>query len=176
MTYYSNKDLARSFRTVRANTMELANDIPEEQYEFRATPETRTVAAVLKHVAAGSRWQLKFHGEQRPSVTMEDFGGYMREAADYEATLVTKADIVNALELNGEQFATWVDSIGESTLAEVVAFPPPIQPPTKSRFEMILGVKEHEMHHRGQLMVMQRLLGIVPHLTRAREARVAAQR
>jgi uncharacterized damage-inducible protein DinB len=29
------------------------------------------------------------------------------------------------------------------------------------------------MHHRGQLMLVQRLLGIVPHLTREREARMA---
>jgi len=36
---------------------------------------------------------------------------------------------------------------------------------------MLLGVKEHEMHHRGQLMLIQRQLGIVPHLTRARAAR-----
>lgn len=27
------------------------------------------------------------------------------------------------------------------------------------------------MHHRGQLMLIQRMLGIVPHLTRQREAR-----
>ena len=38
---------------------------------------------------------------------------------------------------------------------------------------MILSVKEHEMHHRGQLMLIERLLGIVPHLTREREARMA---
>ena len=38
---------------------------------------------------------------------------------------------------------------------------------------MILSVKEHEMHHRGQLMLVERLLGIVPHLTREREARMA---
>jgi uncharacterized damage-inducible protein DinB len=31
---------------------------------------------------------------------------------------------------------------------------------------MILGFKEHEMHHRGQLMVVERMLGIVPHPTR----------
>lgn len=28
------------------------------------------------------------------------------------------------------------------------------------------GGKEHEMHHRGQLMLVERMLGIVPHLTR----------
>ena len=39
-------------------------------------------------------------------------------------------------------------------------------PATRSRFDMILSVKEHEMHHRGQLMLIERILGIVPHLTR----------
>ena len=39
---------------------------------------------------------------------------------------------------------------------------------------MLLGAKEHEMHHRAQLMVIERMLGIVPHLTRARQARTAA--
>jgi uncharacterized damage-inducible protein DinB len=29
-------------------------------------------------------------------------------------------------------------------------------------------MKEHEMHHRAQLMVVERLLGVVPHLTRNR--------
>ena len=45
--------------------------------------------------------------------------------------------------------------------------PPGAEPATKSRFEMLLSPKEHEMHHRGQLMMMQRMLGLVPHLTRA---------
>jgi uncharacterized damage-inducible protein DinB len=39
---------------------------------------------------------------------------------------------------------------------------------------MLIGVKEHEMHHRGQLMLIERLLGIVPHLTRQMEARIAS--
>jgi uncharacterized damage-inducible protein DinB len=36
-------------------------------------------------------------------------------------------------------------------------------------------MKEHEMHHRGQLMLIERMLGIVPHLTRRREAMRAAR-
>jgi len=42
-------------------------------------------------------------------------------------------------------------------------------PETKNRFELLVGVKEHEMHHRAQLMVIERLLGIVPHITRRRQ-------
>jgi len=29
----------------------------------------------------------------------------------------------------------------------------------KTRFERLLGAKEHEMHHRGQLMLIERQLG-----------------
>jgi len=39
----------------------------------------------------------------------------------------------------------------------------------KNRFEMLINSKEHEMHHRAQLMVIERLLGIVPHPTRNRQ-------
>ena len=39
---------------------------------------------------------------------------------------------------------------------------------------MILSVKEHEMHHRGQLMLIERMVGIVPHLTREMQARMTA--
>ena len=34
---------------------------------------------------------------------------------------------------------------------------------TKSRFEMVLSPKEHEMHHRGQLKTLERMIGLVPH-------------
>ena len=44
MTYYGPKELAAGFRTVRANTIAVANDIPEEQYGFSPAPGSRTVA------------------------------------------------------------------------------------------------------------------------------------
>jgi uncharacterized damage-inducible protein DinB len=45
-------------------------------------------------------------------------------------------------------------------------------PPTRTRFDMIASVKEHEMHHRGQLMLIERMIGIVPHLTRQMQERM----
>jgi uncharacterized damage-inducible protein DinB len=40
---------------------------------------------------------------------------------------------------------------------------------------MLLSPKEHEMHHRGQLMTLQRMIGLVPHLTRQMQERMAQQ-
>jgi uncharacterized damage-inducible protein DinB len=75
------------------------------------------------------------------------------------------------LHRTAEAFASFLDALSESALSEMVSMPAS-QPP-KSRFEMLLSVKEHEMHHRGQLMLIERQLGIVPHLTRERELRFA---
>ena len=78
------------------------------------------------------------------------------------------------LRRNGETWAGWLRGISEEFLAEPVTMPPGATPATKSRFEMILSVKEHEMHHRGQLMLIERQLGLVPHLTRQMQERMAA--
>ena len=43
MTYYGAKELAESFRTVRKNTLQIAQDIPEDKYGFKAADGTRTV-------------------------------------------------------------------------------------------------------------------------------------
>jgi hypothetical protein len=40
---------------------------------------------------------------------------------------------------------------------------------------MILSAKEHEMQHHGQLMLIERVLGITPHLRRRRKLIAAIQ-
>jgi uncharacterized damage-inducible protein DinB len=172
MTYYGGADLARSFRTVRRNTLKIANDIPDAQYGFRATKDTRSVGELLAHIAASVGWTFRVHAMDRAkSMTFDDFARYGAENAAFEKSLKTKADIVKALETNGDQFSKWMESATDGVLAEVVTFPQGVEPPSKTRFEMLLSAKEHEMHHRAQLMMMQRLIGMVPHLTAEREAR-----
>ena len=84
------------------------------------------------------------------------------------------ARVVKLLRDSGDQFARWLEGLTDAFLGEQVVLPQGAQPPSKSRFEMLLSAKEHEMHHRAQLMTLQRMLGIVPHLTREREAMFAA--
>jgi len=172
MTYYTGADLARGFRTVRKNTVQIANEIPEAQYGHRGTADTRTVGETLAHIVTLTIWQYQAHAVDRKTfLSREDFGAYIQAANAYAATLTTKADLIEALETKGAQFGAWLETLDDATLGEMVGFPPPFEPSHKCRFEMLLGVKEHEMHHRAQLMLIQRQLGIVPHLTRARQAR-----
>jgi uncharacterized damage-inducible protein DinB len=170
VTYYGAKNLADSFRTVRKNTLTIANEIPEEQYSFRAAPETMSVAELLAHLAVSPMWQIEVHSEKIGHLDFAFFGARMPLAQMEQNALTRKADIVRALTENGETFAKFLEGLDETTLASTVTFPPAVQPSSKSRFEMLLGPKEHEMHHRGQLMLIQRLLGQVPELTRRRQA------
>ena len=175
MTYYGAKELAASFRTVRKNTIIIAEEIGEEQYGFRATPETRTVAATLVHIALIPKVTEQIHKvDRRTTLVGFDFPAFMGKLiADAEKPR-DKQQIVAMLKEDGDRFANWLDGLSDDFLGQQVAFPPGMTPSSKSRFEMILGVKEHEMHHRAQLMLMERMIGIVPHLTRELHARMAA--
>lgn len=168
MTTYGATQMAESWRTVRKNTIQIAEDIPADQYGYQATPDTMTVAAMLAHLATSTLWAERVHFvEKKDAVTGEDFGRYFGEAGKMAAALTTKDAIVDALKAHGESFATQLETMTDAQLAEPVGLPSA----SKSRFELLLGIKEHEMHHRAQLMLMERLLGIVPHITRARQQR-----
>src|SRR6516225_7906837 len=52
MNPYGPKQLADSMRTVRKNTILIAEDIPEKDYSYRPTPESRSVAEILVHIAS----------------------------------------------------------------------------------------------------------------------------
>ena len=174
MNYYGAKQLVDSFRTVRKNTIQAAEDIPEDQYEFTPAEGSRSIGRTLAHIALSPQLQRSIHaGERRSSFEGFDFPTVMKRMAEQEAEERTKSQTIDLLKTEGDAWASFLEGVSEDFLAEPFTMPPGATPATKSRFEMLLSVKEHEMHHRGQLMVAQRLLGIVPHLTRLRQEQQA---
>ena len=175
MTYYGPKQLADAFRTVRTNTIQIAEEIPEEHYGFRATPETRSVAETLVHLAVSPQFPEQVHlSERRSSMEGFDFMSLFAKISAEEKAPRSKSEILELLRSTGERYAKALEAMPEEALADTVHFPPGMVPASRSRFEMLLGPKEHEMHHRAQLMVMERMLGITPHLTRQMQQRMAA--
>jgi uncharacterized damage-inducible protein DinB len=177
MTYYGAKELARSFRTVRKNTLKIAEEIPEDKYGFRAAEGCRSVAETLVHIATMSRVPQQIHFvEHRSTLVGFDFFGIMGKLQAEVKAPRTKAQILELLRAEGEKYAQALEGVSEAFLGEQVEYPEGMEPRVKSRFEMLIASKEHEMHHRGQLMVVERMLGVTPHLTRRLEAVMASAR
>jgi uncharacterized damage-inducible protein DinB len=118
---------------------------------------------------------MALHSDGITAVDFPMFAARLAASKAEEQALRTKEQIVSVLKDDGERFAAFLGGLSDQTLKETIAFPPPVQPAVKTRMEMLMGVKEHEMHHRGQLMLIQRMLGIVPHLTRQRQSAAAAR-
>jgi uncharacterized damage-inducible protein DinB len=175
VNYYGPKELAESFRTVRKNTMTIAQEIPGEKYGFRPAPNTRSVGELLAHISLAYSFQYQVHAqEHRSSLEGFDFPSLMQRLTAEEKMPRSKDQVLEMLRSSGEKWAGWLEGLTESFLAEPVEMRQGMIPPSKSRFEMVLSVKEHEMHHRGQLMLIERMVGIVPHLTREMQTRMAA--
>ena len=173
LTIYDGKDFARQFRVVRTNTLQIAQDIPESNYGFVPAPDCRAIGALLTHIAVSPRMWYEVHGRQKVKTLVGfDFVRLAAEVRAEEGKSRTKGQILDLLREEGDKFAAWFETLAPEFLAEMI--PVADGSGTKSRFEQLLGAKEHEMHHRGQLMLIERQLGIVPHLTRQAEERMAS--
>jgi uncharacterized damage-inducible protein DinB len=174
MSVYGGSELAKAFRTVRKNTVQIAEEIPEDKYDFVPAPGARSVSDLLRHIAFAPSFQEDVHRLKRLTTLQGyDFSAHGRETQAKEREPRSKAEIIDLLKRRGEDFASWLESLSAAYLAEPVTDPMGQNP--RSRLEMLMAAKEHEMHHRGQLMLIERMVGVVPHLTRQRLERMQAR-
>jgi len=171
MIPYGGRELADAFRTVRKNTLQVAEDIPEEKYDFVAATDARSVGKMFVHIAISTRIWEEVHGKGLTTLVGFDFLGFMDKFSADENKPRNKAEILHLLRSEGDKFASWLESLTPEFLAEKVTEPD--GKTSKTRFERFLSAKEHEMHHRAQLMLIERQLGIVPHITRQFQERFA---
>jgi len=86
MITYTGKDLARSFRDVRGNTITIAEEIPAEKYTFQAAPGVRSVASLLAHIALTPRFQLTTHSNRVVDLATINFADLIASCSGLKAT------------------------------------------------------------------------------------------
>ena len=119
MNYYGAKELAESFRTVRKNTLAIAQDIPADKYSFRPAPDTRSVAELLTHIALAYTFQYQVHAvEHRATLQGFDFPSLMGRMMAEEKKPRSKDEILALLRAEGEKWAGWLQGISR---------PPPLR-------------------------------------------------
>src|SRR5215470_5283862 len=127
----------------------MAEDFPEDKYEFKPAPAQRSFAEQLLHTAGANYFFTNpVMGKEPPAAEDPKRDQYK-----------SKADIVAFVKKSFADGAAAIQSKGEKGLTtEVVYFAR-----QKARvLDMAYGLIEHSGEHYGQLVVYYRLAGLVP--------------
>src|SRR6202453_4565607 len=126
----------------------MAEDFPEDKYDFKPTPAQRSFAEQLLH-AAGSCYYFT-----NPVMGKEPQAAEDPKREQYKS----KADIVAFVKKSFADGATAIQSKGEKGLMQTVVYGD-----QKARvLDIAYGIIEHSGEHYGQLVVYYRLAGLVP--------------
>jgi uncharacterized damage-inducible protein DinB len=141
--------LARSAAGTFRNLTESAEKMPEADYSFQATKDTRTFAGFVGHTI-NSAYNNCSRAKGEPNPNKEDL-----EKVTSKAQLVAAAKAVQAY--CDAVFAAQTDA----SLAEMVTMGQNQVP----RGQMLIGVISHNMNEYGQKVILMRLKGITPPTT-----------
>ena len=139
-----------SWNEIGRKLVAMAEDFPEDKYDFKPTPAQRSFAEQLLHAAGASYYFTNPVMGQKPPA------GEDPKRDQYK----TKADIVAFVKKSVVDGAAAIQSKGEKGLMQTVVDYFPHQ---ETRvLDMAYGLIEHSGEHYGQLVVYYRLAGLVP--------------
>jgi pentapeptide MXKDX repeat protein len=137
-----------SWNEIGGKLMAMAEDFPEDKYDFKPTPAERSFAEQLLH-AAGSTYYFT------NTVTGQKLPAEDPKRDQYKS----KADIVAFVKKSFADGSAAIQSKGEKGMTTEVVY----LPNQKSRvLDIAYGIIEHSGEHYGQLVVYYRLSGLVP--------------
>ena len=135
--------LLRHWTEIGDKIVKMAEEFPEDKYEYRAVPAVRTFADNLRHVAFWNTYVAK-------QIKGEKIDPKINELP--KAEYATKAAIVKALRSSLDE-ATALIKNGPAA-------------PSAKLTDLLTSFIEHSGEHYGQLVVYFRLNGIVPPASR----------
>jgi hypothetical protein len=151
----ASQSLLESWNEIGKKLIAMAEDIPEDKYEFKPKPEMRSWVAQLLHAASGMYYFTNpVMGKPLPAddPARDQFKG--------------KADVVAFVKKSVEDGAAAIKAQGEAGLSKGVA----AGGPKLTRVDdLAYGLIEHSGEHYGQLVVYYRLNGLVPPASRPKK-------
>ena len=154
--------LVGAWKEVRSGLMDEAALIPADQFGFRATPDTRSVAELLQHIIST---QKLLGGElSRPDSNLgrAPFPELIKEYAPDVMAAAAKDDLMSLLKSSIEEAESRIRSFGDEALQTMTRR---FDGKELSKYDFLMFAVSHEMYHRGQLTVFERLLHLDPALT-----------
>ncbi|WP_047548905.1 DinB family protein [Psychroserpens sp. Hel_I_66] len=145
------KDFLERFENSRKYLILVAETMPEDKYNFKASQESLTFAENLLHIGYAVDW----HSQSL-------LGG--REARDWKTDTVFKTD-----KKSKKEMIVTINDTFESAIQLLKEFDPKQLGDeldyfglNRTKRQIFLLLADHITHHRGQMLVYMRLNGLVP--------------
>jgi uncharacterized damage-inducible protein DinB len=143
---------AAHFNEVHAITCKAVRQVPEHRKDFRPLPEVFTIFDLAFHMF--SQEKVMLIGCRKGKVLWKDF----ERVEDDRRGLGTIEDLVRYGEAIHQETSRWLAAASREDLEKAVeTFCGPSTPE-----KLLASALEHILHHRGQLYVYLRLMGIEP--------------
>jgi uncharacterized damage-inducible protein DinB len=128
----------------------MAEDFPEDKYDFKPTPAQRSFAEQLLHAANANYFFTD------PAMGKKMPAGEDPKRSDFK----TKADIVTFVKKSYADGAAAIQAKGDKGMSDLLVDPFANQ--QVRVLDMAYGILEHSGEHYGQLVVYYRVAGLVP--------------
>lgn len=149
------------WKDVRNGLISEVEKIPEDQFSFRATPETRSVAEILQHIVETQKILVAESCRDEANIRRQSFADHHKEHAPGVKDITDKQGLIDLLSSSmsaaEECLRAHGDRLGEPMLG--------LDGRQTTKAAVLTFASSHEMYHRGQLTVYERLLDIEPVLT-----------
>lgn len=148
------QEMLQTWRNNGNKLIEMAQEFPEDKYDYRPTPEVRTFGEIIRHIAAVNFRYVR-QAQQKPyypeEFALENFPG--------------KDDLVSLLAKSYQEGAELIQPLSDAQMIEAVKSP--YDDSTTSRYAYWMQAVEHAAEHYGNLVVYYRLNGLVPPASRS---------
>lgn len=153
--------LITTWKEIRAGLIEEATQIPAEQFSFRATPDTRTVTEVLQHAVEAQKMLVGEACRTETNLLRQSFADHIKEYAPEVQGITDKNGLLELLRSSMELAEATIRAQGDKLNQSMRRF----DGKEMSKLNFLHFAATHEMYHRGQLTVYERLMNIEPALT-----------
>jgi len=145
------KEYLERLETSKKYLILVAETMPEDKYDFKATPGSMSFAENLMHIA----WAMDWHSQSL-------MGG--REARDWNTDTELKVDkkskkeMIATIEKTFDNTTEFISNFDINKLGERLDY----FGADRTKRQILLLLADHITHHRGQMLVYMRLNGLVP--------------
>ena len=137
------EEMKAAYNSVKNNILRSAEKMPDSNYAFKPSPEMRSFAEVLDHVAAAQ---------------MHSCGAIVGAQQAESTERSTKADVTAALHTSFEVCDRAFDSLANANAFEAIK----LSRGERTRVAALAGVLAHDNEQYGILSVYMRLKGVIP--------------